>query len=162
MKLKKKWKICIVCIVIVIIGAAVCGKYFSRNTGDVTNYTAEFEKDQEKSVSSEQESGTEAGIEIPGYKSIEIPAGTKDVQVELMNPENNHVYFEIAFYLPETDETIYTSKLIKPGQHIYDLTLEHEMEAGEYPLTVKYTTYSADESMTPKNGAEVNCTLVVK
>ena len=31
-----------------------------------------------------------------------------------------------------------------------------------HPLTVKYDTFTADEDMTPRNGAEVNCTLVVK
>ena len=40
--------------------------------------------------------------------------------------------------------------------------LKKAMEAGEYPLTVKYDTFTADEDMTPRNGAEVNCTLVVK
>lgn len=80
--------------------------------------------------------------------------------MELMNPEENEVYFEISFYLPETDEIIYTSDLIRPGQHLYEITLEREMEAGEYPLTIRYAAYSADENLTPKNGAEVNCTLV--
>ena len=77
-----------------------------------------------------------------------------------MNPEENNVYFEISFYLPETDETIYTSKMIQPGQHLYEITLDKAMEAGEYPLTIRYATYSADEAMTPRNGAEVNCTLI--
>ena len=36
------------------------------------------------------------------------------------------------------------------------------MEAGEYPLTVRYETFSADEEMAPRNGAEVNCTLIVE
>ena len=75
----------------------------------------------------------EAGIQIPGYKTIIVAAGTKDVSVELVNPEENNVYFEISFYLPETKETIYTSKLISPGQTLYDITLERELEAGEYP-----------------------------
>ena len=104
----------------------------------------------------------EEGIQIPGYESITIPAGTTEVSVELMNPEENNVYFEISFYLPETDETIYTSKMIQPGQHLYEITLDRAMEAGEYPLTIRYGTYSADEAMTPRNGAEVNCTLIVQ
>ena len=104
----------------------------------------------------------EAGIQIPGYESIVIPAGTKDVSVELVNPEENQVYFQISFYLPETDETIYTSDLIRPGQHLYEITLDKEMEAGEYPLTVKYSTFTADEEMTPQNGADINCTLIVE
>ena len=37
-------------------------------------------------------SSVEEGIQIPGYESITIPAGTADVSVELMNPEENNVY----------------------------------------------------------------------
>lgn len=161
MNLKKYWKIGIVIIAVLVIGIGY-GVYCKNNNGEVTSFEAEFEDEQERLESEEQKAGVEAGIEIPGYKSITIASGTKDVKVDLMNPEDNNVYFQISFYLPETDETIYTSKLIKPGQHIYDITLEREMEAGEYPLTVKYATCSADEAMTPKNGADVNCTLIVE
>lgn len=128
---------------------------------EVTNYDTSFEEDQTKPESEGQKASTEKGIQIPGYKTITVASGSKDVDVELMNPEENEVYFEISFYLPDTDETIYTSKKIRPGQHIYHITLNRELQAGEYPLTVKYATYSADENMIPKNGAEVNCTLKV-
>lgn len=149
-------------IVILIAAAAAAGIYLHTRPKEVTNYDAEFEDDQEKPDKADQAGSVSAGIQIPGYKSITIPAGTTDVSVELMNPEENEVYFQISFYLPDTDETIYTSKLIKPGQHLYEITLEKAMEPGEYPLTVKYDTFTADEDMTPRNGAEVNCTLVVK
>lgn len=162
MNLKKNWKKCLIGIAVIAIGAVICFRYFHHEKENVTSYTAEFEEEQEKPEDGSQEAGTEAGIEIPGYKSIEIPADTKNVKIDLTNPESNNVYFEISFYLPETDETIYTSKLIKPGQHIYEITLNREMEKGEYPLTLKYATYSADESLTPKNGADINCTLIVK
>ena len=141
---------------------AGAGIWQATKPKEVTNIEAAFEAEQEApGETAGLQSGTEAGIQIPGYKSITIPSGTKDVSVELVNPEENQVYFEISFYLPETDETIYTSKMIRPGQHLYEITLEKEMEAGEYPLIVRYATYSADEAMTPRNGAEVNCTLVV-
>lgn len=128
---------------------------------EVTNYDTAFEENQTKPENENQKAGTEKGIQIPGYKTITVAAGSKEVDVELMNPKENEVYFEISFYLPDTDETIYASKKIKPGQHIYHITLNRELQAGEYPLTVKYVTCSADEKMTPKNGAEVNCTLKV-
>lgn len=143
---------------------AAAGILIRRNTrpAEVTNYDVAFEEEQEKSEGNNPEQKIEEGIQIPGYKSIQIPAGTKDVSVELTNPEENKVYFEISFYLPDTKETIYKSRMIKPGQTLYDITLEKEMEAGEYPLTVKYATYTADENMTPRNGAKLNCTLIVK
>ena len=144
----------------IVIGAVI---WQGTRPGEVTNFNKSFEAEQQApGEESTQSAGAAAGIQIPGYKSITIPAGTKDVSVELMNPEENKVYFEISFYLPETDETIYTFDLLRPGQHIYDITLDREMEAGEYPLTVRYATYSADEEMQPRNGAEVNCTLIVE
>ena len=149
-------------VVILVLAAAAAGIYWYTRPKEVTNYDAEFEEDQERPDSTDQEGSVADGIQIPGYKSITIPAGTKDVSVELMNPEENQVYFQISFYLPDTEETIYTSKMIKPGQHLYEITLEKEMAAGEYPLTVRYDTFSADEAMTPRNGAEVNCTLIVE
>lgn len=159
MKKKKKFILPLVVVAAVLAGIGI---WQGMRPKEVTNYEAAFEAGQEApDTSSGRQSGADAGIQIPGYKSIEISAGTKEVSVELMNPEENEVYFEISFYLPETDEIIYTSDLIRPGQHLYEITLEREMEAGEYPLTIRYAAYSADENLTPKNGAEVNCTLVV-
>lgn len=159
--MNRKKKITIL-VVILVLAAAAAGIYWYTRPKEVTNYDAEFEEDQERPDSTDQEGSVADGIQIPGYKSITIPAGTKDVSVELMNPEENQVYFQISFYLSDTEETIYTSKMIKPGQHLYEITLEKEMAAGEYPLTVRYDTFSADEEMTPRNGAEVNCTLIVE
>lgn len=155
----KKKIILSVSAILVIVAAAV---WFNSRPKEVTNYDVEFEEDQKKPEVESQASSVGEGIRIPGYKSVEIPAGTKDVSVELTNPEENQVYFQISFYLPETDETIYTSKMIKPGQSLYKITLEKEMEAGEYPLTIRYETFAMDDEMTPRNGAEVNCTLKVK
>ncbi len=50
----------------------------------------------------------------------------------------------------------------RAADSLYDITLERELEAGEYPLTVQYKTYSMDEEYTPRNGAEVNCTLIAQ
>lgn len=154
-------KIIFISVAAVLVIAAVA-VWFGTRPGEVTNYDVGFEKGQEKPEEESRDPSVGAGIQIPGYKSVEIPAGTKDVSVELTNPEENQVYFQISFYLPETDETIYTSKMIRPGQSLYKITLEKEMEAGEYPLTIQYATFTADEEMAPQNGAEVNCTLVVR
>ena len=154
---KKSITIIIVAVIVIISGLAI---YNHSRPKEVTNY--EFEDEQAKTETKKQEKGVTPGIQIPGYKSITISSGTKNAKVELTNPEGNNVYFEISFYLPDTDEVIYKSKLIKPGQTIYDIELDREMEEGEYPMIVRYGTYSADDEMTPRNGAEVNCSLIVK
>ena len=54
------------------------------------------------------------GIRIPGYPTITIEADKKDVQMNLMNPEGNPCYFTFEIVLNDTDETIYTSKMVEP------------------------------------------------
>lgn len=155
---KKKW-IFIGVLLLVVFGFGI---YRYTRQKEVTSYTPQFEELQTKKENEKKAGDVEEGIQIPGYKTITVEAGTKEVSVELVNPEENNVYFEISFYLPETTETIYTSKLIAPGQTLYDITLNRELEEGEYPLTVQYKTYSTDKEYTPRNGADVNCTLIVQ
>lgn len=128
-------------------------------SGEVTNVEYEFEEEQTKET---QDVGASASISIPGYKEIVIDAGSTEAEVTLTNPEENEVYFEISFYLPDSDETIYKSKLIRPGQSIYTINLDKALEAGEYNLTINYATYAMDDNYTPRNGAQVNCKLVVE
>ena len=120
--LKSKKKVILILLIIAVIAGAFA-IYQYTGPKEVTNYDVEFETDQEKPEDESTPSSVEEGIQIPGYESITIPAGTTDVSVELMNPEENNVYFEISFYLPETDETIYTSKMIDPqkrgGSELY-------------------------------------------
>ena len=151
---QKKTKI-IIALSLAVAMAVGVGFYLRTRPKEVTNYDkqAEFEADQEKPENEPQAGGVEAGIQIPGYKSITIAAGTKDVSVELMNPEENNVYFEISFYLPETNETLYTSKLIKPGQYLYDITLEREMEAGGLSGTIMRGGHRAGGVMVARKGA---------
>ncbi len=158
--LTKKQKMIILSVVaaVVVVVTAVCLYRHFHPTGEVTSQAYEFEEGQEK----DDTSGVAEGIAIPGYSEIRIPAGTTTAEVTLTNPSQNQVYFEISFYLPETDEVIYTSKLIEPGKSLYEIELNQPLEEGEYDLTIQYATYAMDEDFTPMNGAEVNCKLIVE
>ena len=46
------------------------------------------------------------GIRIPGYPRITISADTKDVTMNLQNPEGNPCYFTFEIILTEGEETI--------------------------------------------------------
>lgn len=101
------------------------------------------------------------GIRIPGYPSITIEADTTDVKMNLMNPEGNPCYFTFELVLSDTNETIYTSKMVEPGKAITNVTLKHGLEAGEYPAVIKITTASLEDG-SAMNGANVETTLVVQ
>lgn len=154
--MNKKKKIILVgaaAVILILIGVIV----YKCTHGNVTSYEPEFEEEQTQTSS---EGGVGNAIKIPGYTTIYVTAGSQDVSVDLENPEENNVYFEISFVITDTGEEIYKSKYISPGQHLYDITLNRALEAGEYDLTVHYATYAQDEEYTPRNGADVNCRLI--
>lgn len=155
---KKRRFILIAVILLVIMAAAVIAK-LAAPKGEVTSFQPEFEEGQTQATS---EGSVERGITIPGYSTIPITAGTADVSIDLFNPEENEVYFQITFILTDEEEQIYQSKLIKPGDHLYDITLDRPLEAGTYDLTIRYDTFSMDDSYSPRNGASVNCILEAK
>ena len=105
--------------------------------------------------------GDAKGIKIPGYPSITIPANQKDVTVALINPEGNPCYFVFELVLKDTDETLYKSKLVPPGQAITDITLTKPLKAGEHNAVIKISTYSLEEQ-SPMNGANVETILIAK
>lgn len=138
---------------------AVCAIVFA-NTNNVSDaFNPQFEEDQfrEQAVS-----GVSEGIKIPGYSTIVVPYGASDVDVNFFNPEENDVYFEISLVLSDTDTEIYKSKLIAPGQHIYNISLNETLNVGTYNMNIVYNTYSMDGNYTPKNGASVACELEVE
>ena len=108
-----------------------------------------------------KESDPPEGIRIPGYPSITIPADTKDVTVNLMNPEGNPCYFTFTLVLKDTDETIYQSKMVEPGKAITQITLSKELSAGEYPAILKISTAAMDDGRA-MNGANVETVLKVQ
>lgn len=115
-------------------------------------YTGEKPKD---------EGGAAEGIKIPGYPSITIAKDTTDVTMALLNPEGNPCYFKFEIVLKDTDETIYESKYVQPGDCIYDVTLTKPLAEGEYPAVIKISTIALDGE-TPLNGANVKTVLIAK
>lgn len=156
--ISKHKKILIAAVLVLILASAGIAKMRTPK-GEVTSFEPQFEEGQEQVVN---EGGVDAGIKIPGYSTITINSGTKEAAIDLTNPEENHVYFQITFLLGEEQEQIYQSKFIRPGDHLYNITLDRELEPGTYDLTIQYDTFAMDEDYSPRNGASVNCILEVK
>lgn len=149
----KKW-MAIALSAVVLVGVVFALR--SKPNAPVTNFEPEFENEQTQETTPSSEG---RGIRIPGYSVIPVAANSQEVSVDLHNPEENNVYFQIAFYLKDTDEKIFESKLIKPGQHLYTITLNRELEPGEYLISMQYSTFSTDGTYEPRNGATLDCTL---
>lgn len=144
--------------VLLVVVGFYAGNVIKKSSTPTNGFNPQFEEEQ---FQEEVEASQTKGIKIPGYSTIPVKANQQEVFIDLYNPEENEVYFEISFILTETNEEIFKSKLIKPGQHIYTINLNKPLPVGEYPVTIKYNTYSADENYTPKNGASVSCIFSV-
>ena len=101
------------------------------------------------------------GIKIPGYPSITLPADQQEVSVALLNPEGNPCYFTFELALRDTDEVLYTSKLVPPGQAISSITLSRALSAGEYNAVIRISTTSLEDG-SAMNGANVETVLIVQ
>lgn len=99
-------------------------------------------------------------ISIPGFETWTIDADKTRASTNFYNPDKNNCYFVISVILNDTGETIYESKYIKPGQHLYEVGLIKTLKAGNYKATLHYSTYSMTD-LAPMNGANVPFELVV-
>lgn len=100
-------------------------------------------------------------ISIPGFEDMKIPAGKTSVSTYLYNPEDNKCYFEISILLTDTNEEIYKSKLVSPGQKLYQIELTKALEKGQYDAILHYSTFSL-ENQADLNGANVPFKLIVE
>lgn len=103
-----------------------------------------------------------AGIEIPGYDTLYIDYDADVMEGDFFNPENNNVYFRISFYLTKGDVLFYQSNLIEPSQHLYRLEMLETFARGSYDMYIVYESFTTDGTFAPRNGATVNCVLVVE
>ena len=104
----------------------------------------------------EETAESTGGIAIPGWGSIHIQAGEKQVDVNLENPTDNEGKYYLSFtvYLKGEDKVLAETGLIQPGESALKLSLNRALEPGEYEAVVLVQPYRmADGSAT--NNAEI-------
>lgn len=111
-----------------------------------------FEEDQSITTTEETETGK---ITIPGFEALTIKAGETKAKAHIYNPESNECYFEVSIILKDSGREIYKSKLIKPGQNLYEIKLNKAMSKGSYNAVLHYSTYTMDGNYAPLNGANI-------
>ena len=120
-------------------------------------------------VAPEKEELPKQGVAIPGWSSITIPANTKEITVDFMNPEANKDLYYLTFELRLLDdskeegyEVLYKSGLVQPGLHIQKIELSKGLAAGEYDAVMHVQPYRMNDEKTPTNNANMNTKLIVK
>ena len=105
-----------------------------------------------------------SNVSIAGFKTLSIPANTKDVTVDFYNPSSNEgkfmMTFELLFPMPDgTSITLYSSGLLEAGNHIRNISLAYPVPAGTYENCIlRIQPYFSDDR-SPASTAEVMFTL---
>lgn len=101
-------------------------------------------------------------IALPGVSRIEMEAGTTRVDFPLVNPEGNTCYMKYTIRDAQTDEVLYSSGLIGPGQAVLSFDLNRPVEAGTYDILLQVETSDLDDYTVQLNGAEIPAELEAK
>lgn len=155
-KLSKKQKIALTAAIIAAVAVVAVILFVIFGSQPTADPNREFEPGQ----TAGQNKTMADMLSIPGFESMTIEAGQTTVGTKLYNPEDNNCYFEISIVLADTDEEIYKSKLVSPGQTLYEIDLTRALDKGVYEAVVHYSTYAL-EDYADMNGANVPFELVV-
>ena len=104
------------------------------------------------------------GVAIPGWGSLKFPSGVTEVYTTFKNPEANDGWYYLTFELSfkDTNEVIFTTGLIPPGQYCNKVTLTRPLEPGEYTAVMHVQPYRMDANLTPTNNANMETLLIVE
>ena len=153
--------ICLLVIIAVVIAVLAARSHKSDNLAPGIVYEPSTKNDSDTAV---EETPTLPDISIPGWSGIKLPANSKTAQVSLHNPIENAEYYDLSFSLSfaDTDETIFTTGLVRPGEKCSQVSLERELEPGEYNAILFVQPYLLDATHTPTNNAALKILLIVE
>lgn len=108
-----------------------------------------------------EEKPTVPQIKIAGFSSWHVPAGqTENIPIALKNPEGNPCYFSFSVVLADTNETIYQSDMVPPGEAIRRISITKSLSSGTYPARILIRTNEL-ETGKEMNSANLNLTITV-
>lgn len=108
-----------------------------------------------------EEKPTVPQIKIAGFSSWHVPAGqTENIPIALKNPEGNPCYFLFSIVLADTNETIYQSDMVPPGEAIRRISITKSLSSGTYPARILIRTNEL-ETGKEMNSANLNLTITV-
>lgn len=92
---------------------------------------------------------------------IVFPDGTSEGAANIENVEANHYHMQVKIILDDTQETVYESGAIKPGQYLENITLLEDLAAGTYNATATFTALDQD-SLEKVGQAAAKITITVE
>jgi len=149
---KWKWLIGIVLVGVLAAAALLVWNGFFRETGydryqfDTDAMEGRIQRMSDEEIQQELDRVVEEGmfnISIASSIVFESPDGEGQARIE--NIEANRYHMQVDIVLDETQEVIYSSKLIRPGYSIEYITLDKQLEPGEYDVTAMFSAITQEE-----------------
>lgn len=107
------------------------------------------------------EKSTVPQIKIAGFSAWHVPAGqTENIPIALKNPDGNPCYFSFAIVLADTEEIIYQSDMVPPGEAIRKISISKPLAEGTYSARILIRTNEL-ETGREMNSANLNLTITV-
>lgn len=146
-------------LLLVLAGIAAAFLFFYK--GKETDKGPQVEGEAYQSNIKRPDDWDETKILIPAYPDLQMIEGTNVLYVALMNPERNPCFFQFSIIEDETEDVLYESKLIEPGNAVTSQELTKDLKAGTYDVTIKIRAYDLNDYEQELNGGEVKTKLIV-
>lgn len=170
---RRAWRVRIILFVILIaVALAATGYYvwdrhirktagYERYQFDTAAMAGRIQNLSEEEIQAELDRVIEDGmfnISIASAIVFETPKDEGQARIE--NIAANKYHMQVDIVLDETGETVYSSRLIQPGYSIESITLNRELEPGEYRATAVFSAIT-QESLQLFGTAGAQITLYV-
>ena len=148
----KKSGLIIACLILLLIAGFCVWFFVLRDTGydryefDADAMVGRIQTMTEEEIQAELDRIVEDGmfnISIASAIVFQSPDGEGEARIE--NISANKYHMQVDIILDETGETVYSSKLIKPGFSIANIQLSKELEPGEYEATAIFSAITQEE-----------------
>lgn len=147
--------LCIICVLLVIIGAELCIEHEENKADDFVYGGTRWTGKQDL------ESGKQSSyIAIPGFYEMTFIASQKNQRVNIYNPETNQCFMLDAIILDD-GTIIWESDALYPGYGFYNIELIDTVGRGSYDAHLVIRCFNI-ETGKEVNGSTVDFKLYVK
>lgn len=88
-----------------------------------------------------------------------MDSGQDPAPLEIENPSENFYPIKVNIVCNSNAQSIYSSPVIQPGEHLDSAILNKILEPGEYPCSVTFTTLSKDAE---QSIAKASCFITIQ
>ena len=146
-------------LIILVAFALLAGKNFLKQENkmgidpNASDYTSELKRPENIGNSE---------IMVPGYGTFTIQKGSDTIDTILFNPEGNPCFFKFTLVEKDTNNILYESQLVPPGQGVSSIKLNKTFdEVGSYNMVLKFQSIDLKNTNISYNGSDEEVVLNV-